>query len=52
MLPSSRYPRAITKTDYTIEHPGRVSILIPTCDHIRDLELCVDSIYARTTYRI
>ena len=38
------------KTDYTIEHPGRVSILIPTCDHIRDLELCVDSIYARTTY--
>ena len=38
------------KTDYTIDHPGRVSILIPTCDHIRDLELCVDSIYARTTY--
>ena len=22
------------KTDYTIDHPGRVSILIPTCDHI------------------
>ena len=38
------------KTDYTIEHPGRVSILIPTCDHIRDLETCVESIYARTTY--
>ena len=38
------------KTDYTMAHPGRVSILIPTCDHIRDLELCVDSIYARTTY--
>ena len=38
------------KTDYTRAHPGRVSILIPTCDHIRDLETCVESIYARTTY--
>ena len=38
------------KTDYMIDHPGRVSILIPTCDHIRDLETCVESIYARTTY--
>lgn len=38
------------KTDYTLLHPGRVSILIPTCDHIRDLETCVGSIYAHTTY--
>ena len=38
------------KTDYTITKPGRVSILIPTCDHIKDLELCVESIYDRTTY--
>ena len=38
------------ETDYTMAHPGRVSILIPTCDHIRDLETCVESIYARTTY--
>ena len=38
------------KTDYTMAHPGRVSILIPTCDHIRDLETCVESIFARTTY--
>lgn len=38
------------KTDYTMARPGRVSILIPTCDHIRDLETCVESIYARTTY--
>ena len=38
------------KTDYTMAHPGRVSILITTCDHIRDLETCVESIYARTTY--
>lgn len=38
------------KTDYTMAHQGRVSILIPTCDHIRDLETCVESIYARTTY--
>ena len=38
------------KTDYTITKPGRVSILIPTCDHINDLETCIESIYARTTY--
>ena len=38
------------KTDYALLHPGRVSILIPTCDHIQDLETCVESIYARTTY--
>ena len=38
------------KTDYTISHHGRVSILIPTCDHVKDLENCVESIYSRTTY--
>lgn len=38
------------KTDYTIERPGLVSILIPTCDHFSDLETCVESIYARTDY--
>lgn len=38
------------KTDYVIDRPGRVSILIPTCDHAQDLETCVESIYARTTY--
>lgn len=38
------------KTDYTITKPGRVSILIPSCDHYTDLEKCVDSVYARTTY--
>ena len=37
------------KTDYTITKPGRVSILIPTCDHIDDLETCIESIYDRTT---
>ncbi len=38
------------KTDYTIEKPGKVSILIPTCDHSRDLMTCVQSIYEKTTY--
>ena len=38
------------KTDYTIQHPGLVSILIPSCDHAKDLRTCVDSIYAKTTY--
>ena len=38
------------KTDYTIQHPGKVSILIPSCDHSKDLRTCVESIYAKTTY--
>ena len=38
------------KTDYTITKPGKVSILIPSCDHSADLRTCVDSIYRKTTY--
>lgn len=38
------------KTDYTITKPGKVSILIPNCDHAADLRTCVESIYRRTTY--
>ena len=38
------------KTDYTITKPGRVSILIPSCDHSSDLRTCVESIYRRSTY--
>lgn len=38
------------KTDYTITKPGKVSILIPSCDHGADLRTCVDSIYLKTTY--
>ena len=38
------------KTDYTITKPGRVSVLIPSCDHAGDLRVCVESIYRKTTY--
>ena len=38
------------KTDYTITKPGRVSVLIPSCDHSSDLRTCVESIYRRSTY--
>ena len=38
------------KTDYTITKPGRVSVLIPSCDHSGDLRVCVESIYRRSTY--
>ena len=38
------------KTDYTITNPGKVSILIPSCDHAADLRVCVESIYRKTTY--
>ena len=45
LIPSTRAIRTDSPAS-----PGRVGILIPTCDHIRDLETCVESIYARTTY--
>ena len=38
------------KTDYTITKPGKVSILIPSCDHSGDLRTCVESIFRKTTY--
>ena len=38
------------KTDYTITKPGRVSILIPSCDHSSDLRTCVESICRKSTY--
>ena len=38
------------KTDYTITKPGKVSVLIPSCDHSADLRVCVESIYRKTTY--
>ena len=43
-------PRLLQGPIYTIEKPGRVSILIPSCDHAKDLRTCVDSIYAKTTW--
>jgi len=46
----AHYARCGVAVDDVTLIPGRVSILIPTCDHIRDLETCVESIYARTTY--
>lgn len=39
------------KTDYTIPEQKKVSILIPSYDHIEDLDKCIRSIYRRTTYR-
>ena len=31
------------KTDYTITKPGKVSILIPSCDHGADLRTCIEN---------
>lgn len=39
------------KTDYTIPEQKKVSILIPSYDHVDDLDKCIRSIYRRTTYR-
>jgi GT2 family glycosyltransferase len=35
---------------YEIRRPGKVSIIIPTRDLAADVQLCVESIFARTTY--
>ena len=35
---------------YEIRRPGKVSVIIPTRDLAGDLQRCVESIYARTTY--
>lgn len=35
---------------YKIHGTPRISILIPNCDHYRDLQTCLDSIFEKTTY--
>ena len=35
---------------YEIKHPGKVSIIIPTRDHGVDVDRCLTSIFAKTTY--
>jgi GT2 family glycosyltransferase len=35
---------------YDIRRPGKVSVIIPTRDLAADVQLCVESIFARTTY--
>jgi GT2 family glycosyltransferase len=35
---------------YEIRRPGKVSVIIPTRDLASDVETCVESIFARTTY--
>lgn len=39
------------KVDYAIRGLPMVSIIIPNCEHIPDLDRCIRSIYAKTTYR-
>ncbi|MBR6518781.1 MAG: glycosyltransferase family 2 protein [Oscillospiraceae bacterium] len=39
------------KIDYEIGQEPLVSIIIPNKDHIDDLSKCLDSIYAKTTYK-
>lgn len=39
------------RLQYEIEGEPLVSILIPNCDHKKDLRLCLESIYQKSTYR-
>lgn len=35
---------------YELTGTPKISILIPTCDHVEDLKQCIDSIVSRSTY--
>lgn len=35
---------------YKIDGSPKVSIMIPTCDHVQDLQLCITSILEKSTY--
>ena len=36
---------------YALARPGRVSIIVPTRDHGADVDLCLRSVFERSTYR-
>ncbi len=45
------YP-GLYRTEYILpEEKPLISIIIPSCDHIDDLDKCVTSLYERSTYR-
>ncbi len=42
--------QTLYRVRYAIEGTPKVSILIPTCEHLDDLRACLDSIFRKTTW--
>lgn len=49
-ITSTRAFETIFKISYEIKGEPKISIIIPNCDHDRDLKRLVDSIYTRSTW--
>ncbi len=49
-ITSTRAFETIFKITYEVEGTPKISIVIPTCEHIGDLKRCLTSIYEKSTY--
>ncbi|WP_026498265.1 glycosyltransferase family 2 protein [Butyrivibrio sp. WCD2001] len=49
-ITSTRAFETIFKIAYEVEGMPKISIIIPTCEHMEDLKRCLDSIYEKSTY--
>ena len=49
-ITSTRAFETIFKIAYEVEGTPKISIVIPTCEHLEDLKRCLTSIYEKSTY--
>jgi GT2 family glycosyltransferase len=49
-ITSTRAFETIFKIAYEVEGTPKISIVIPTCEHMEDLKRCLTSIYEKSTY--
>ena len=49
-ITSTRAFETIFKITYEIEGIPKISIVIPSCEHVEDLQRCISSIYEKSTY--
>ena len=49
-ISSTRAFETIFKISYEVEGVPKISIVIPTCEHVEDLKRCLTSIYEKSTY--
>ncbi len=49
-ISSTRAFETIFKIAYEVEGMPKISIVIPTCEHVEDLKRCLTSIYEKSTY--
>ncbi len=49
-ISSTRAFETIFKIAYEVKGTPKISIIIPTCEHLEDLKRCITSIYEKSTY--